>query len=117
MEVSPVEDSRSNGEIEKAIQDVQGQIRAMKSSLESRYKCSINPAHCCLPWLVTHSTSLLNRFQVGQDGRTAHKRLKGREFRGSVCEFGECVWYMRVGIVGKDKFDNRWSDGIWLGNL
>ena len=49
MEMSPVEDSRSNGEIEKAIQDVQGQIRTLKSSMEGRYGRTIEPSHCCLP--------------------------------------------------------------------
>ena len=35
MEESPVMDSRSNGFIERAIQSVQGQIRTLKSALES----------------------------------------------------------------------------------
>ena len=117
MEMSPVEDSRSNGEMEKAIQDVQGQIRTMKSSLEMRYGRSVEPSHCCLPWLVIHSASLLNRFAVGMDGCTAHRRLKGKDFKGTLCEFGECVWYMHVGITGKNKLDSRWSDGIWLGHI
>ena len=37
MEESPVEDSQSNGFIERAIQEVQGQIRATKSALEARW--------------------------------------------------------------------------------
>ena len=36
MEESPVEDSQSNGAIERTIQQVQGQIRFMKEALESR---------------------------------------------------------------------------------
>ena len=38
VEVSPVGDSRSNGEIERAIKTVQGQVRTLKSALDEHYK-------------------------------------------------------------------------------
>ena len=38
MEESPVKDSRSNGEVESAVKDVQAQIRIMKMSLEGAMK-------------------------------------------------------------------------------
>ena len=34
VEVSPVGDSKANGEVERAIKTVQGQIRTLKSALE-----------------------------------------------------------------------------------
>ena len=49
MEESPVEDSRSNGFIERAVQEVQGQIRVMKSALEGRYSTEVLPDHPGLP--------------------------------------------------------------------
>ena len=30
-------------------------------------------------------------------------------------EIGQCVMYMPPGIRGKDKFEPRWADGVWLG--
>ena len=36
MEESPVEDSRSHGYVERAVQTVQGQVRTLKSALEGR---------------------------------------------------------------------------------
>ena len=115
MEESPVEDSHSNGFIERAIQEVQGQIRATKSALEARLGQKITSSHPGLPWLVMHAANTLNRYAMGQDGRTAYHRLSGKKFNQEVVEFGEEVWYMHPGITGKHKLDNRWSSGVWLG--
>ena len=30
-------------------------------------------------------------------------------------EFGEAIMFLRAKSVGRDKFDSRWEDGIWLG--
>ena len=38
IEESPAYDSRSNGSVERGIQTVQGQIRAIKDAFEARYK-------------------------------------------------------------------------------
>ena len=37
VEVSPMGDSQANGDVERAIQTVQGQVRTMKSALDSKY--------------------------------------------------------------------------------
>ena len=37
LEESPANDSRSNGSVERGIQTVQGQIRAIKDAFEARY--------------------------------------------------------------------------------
>ena len=37
MEESPAYEHRSNGEVERAIQTVQGQVRTLKSAMETRY--------------------------------------------------------------------------------
>ena len=48
VEVSPVGDSRANGEIERAIQMEQGQFRAMKDGSESIYGVRIDGIHDCI---------------------------------------------------------------------
>ena len=115
FEESPAYDSRANGEVERAIQTVQGQVRAVKDAFEARYGYELKPEDNVIPWMVAHAASLISRYHKGPDGLTAHRRLRGKEFRVDVCEFGECVWYMKPGSVGKDKFDNKWEDGVWLG--
>jgi hypothetical protein len=115
MEESPEYESKSNGEIERAIQMVQGQFRAMKDRLESRYGQRISGEHPCVPWLMAHSSDTINRYHVYKDGRTAYANWKGRQFRGQYREFGEGALYLRANSKGKEKFDSRWENGIWLG--
>ena len=55
MEESPVEDSRSNGYVERAVQIVQDQIRTVKSALEGRMKEEVKPDHPGLPWMVINA--------------------------------------------------------------
>ena len=47
VEVSPMGDSQANGDVERAIQTVQGQVRTMKSALDSN------------PWLVSYASSVV----------------------------------------------------------
>ena len=41
-------------------------------------------------WAVIHACWLLNRYNV-TNGETAFERCTGREYRGQLCTFGECV--------------------------
>ena len=103
MDESPTQDSPSNGFIERAVQEVQGQLRTTNSALEARLKQMVTSSHPGLPWLVMHAANTLNRYAIGQDGRTAYHRLKGKRFNREVVEFGEEVWYMHPGITGKQQ--------------
>ena len=76
VEVSPVGDSRANGEIERAIKTVQGQIRTLKSALDEHYKTEFNEDHVLLPWLVAYAASLTSKFTIGDDGKTARERVR-----------------------------------------
>ena len=82
----------------RAIQTVQGQIRALRSSSEHRYKCTIKEDHCIWPWLIMYAGILINICLVGDDGRTAYERRKGRKFKRDLPEIGECIWYLRARI-------------------
>ena len=57
-----------NGEAERQIQEVQGQIRAIKLNLEANYKDKIKDDHPVIPWLVAHSASTITRYKIGEDG-------------------------------------------------
>ena len=106
-EESPVGEHQSNGDIERAVQAVEGQIRCMILSLESRYKSKIRQDHPIFPWLIRHSAILLNIAKVGDDGKTAYERRKGKRFLRAIPEIGECIWFLRPESVGKDKLDTR----------
>lgn len=116
MENSPVGSSASNGVIERAIQGVQAQVRVMKLALEKKWRAQISHKHSVIPWVIEYAAYLLNRCEVGHDGRTAYERLKGRRARVVGIEFGELV-HWRVKHVGGPlgKLDSVWNDGIFLG--
>ena len=114
-EESPVGDHAGNGDAESAVRQVQGQIRTMKDALESRYGERIARDSHILPWLVMHAAATITRYRKDADGITAYRRWKGKEFKRAVAEFGENVWYLKSDSAGKNKYVNRWQEGIWLG--
>jgi hypothetical protein len=108
-------DSQTNGLIENVVKRVQGQFRTIKDAVESRYKYKIPSNHACLGWLLQYAVHCINRYVKGQDGKTAHERLRGKLFKGYMAEFSEMVHYLRVNSRGKQKDTTRWSEGLFLG--
>ena len=79
-EQSPVGEDQSNLVNERTAQAIEARIRCMILALESRYKNRIREDHPITSWLVRHSATILNLAQVGDNGRTAFERWKGRKF-------------------------------------
>jgi hypothetical protein len=102
FEESPVGEHQSNGAVENAVKRVQGQVRTMRDALESRIGERIKGEDNVFTWMVRHAAASMNRYQVGEDGKTAHERMRGRRFRRDVTEFGESVMYIRAESVGTD---------------
>ena len=63
-EESPVGDSNANGSIERAIQTIQGQIRAIKGYTERQIGATIGLDSSVLKWLIRHAAWTLATFQV-----------------------------------------------------
>ena len=55
-EYSPVRSSGSNGVIERGIKEVQGQLRAMNSALDTRVGVDIRETSNILPWMVEYAS-------------------------------------------------------------
>ena len=69
-----------------------------------------------MPWIVEWSAHVLNRFEVGKDGRTAFERCKGKRNKHLGIEFGEAVLWRKKhpgGALGK--LSVAWSHGAFLG--
>ena len=109
IESSPVKESKSNGAIEAAVQQVQGQFRTMKDALETKIGTRLTPNSTIIPWIVAHAARTMNRYQVGTDGKTAYRRWKGKDFKREVAEIGETILYLKAGTQGKHKFVPRWE--------
>ena len=117
LENSPPGDSRANGAAERAVQAIGEQVRVLRRALEDRLGARVPGSHPVTTWLVEHSADVLNKFQKGDDGRTAYHRLKGKPFNQSVVEFGEKVHYRiaQKGRLKENKLEVRWDEGHYLG--
>ena len=72
---------------------IEGMLRKMKSSLEHRWKAEIPTGHAIYAWMSEYCSFLLNRFEVGADGKTSYERLKGKKAKLQGLDFGEGVWF------------------------
>ena len=115
LESTPVGDSQANGAIENANQYIKAQIKTMFASLQDRYKREIPEDHNCMAWLITHAAACINRYSIGEDGKTAYQRIRMKRFRRDVAEFGECIWYLRANSKDEKSLRSRWHNGIFLG--
>ena len=116
IEHSPVKSSQSNGVAERAIQSVEAQVRVMRDALGSRIGATIPEDHPILHWVVEYASVLLNRFEVGHDGKTAYERLRGKKSSMNGIEFGELVHYRRTNWNSrKGKLDIPWYMGTYVG--
>jgi hypothetical protein len=112
-EMSPVGASASNGVIERGIQSIEGQVRVLLDALESRWNVKIPVDHPILCYIIEYAAFVINRFEVGHDGKTSFERCKGKKAKTLGIEFGEAVHWKRKPIgggVGKIVGDmGRWG--------
>lgn len=82
---------QTHGLAEKAVQDVIDQIRKLKMALERRLKANVPVNSPIMHWMIEHAALLLNRHQLGHDGKTAYRRVHQKDAPASQFEFAEQV--------------------------
>ena len=82
----PVGESQSHGIIERAVGLVAGQARTLKAALEHRTGTRVPSDERILCWLVEFAAYLMNRRDIGTDGKTLQQRLHGRKDNTPVLE-------------------------------
>ena len=98
VEHSPVHSSRSNGVVERAVQSVEGQMGVMMLALEGRVGRTVDPEEAIVTFLPEYAAYLLNRLEVGKDGKIAYEGVKGKSAKVVGLEFGEKVlWRKKKG--------------------
>jgi hypothetical protein len=106
----------SNGVVERAVQSVEGQLRTMEDVLDMRYKHVIPAEHCIVAWLVKYVSILLNKMEIGHDGKTAEQRTRGRKSTVLGLEFGEkALFKKKIETNYMEKILPRWDYGVFLG--
>ena len=78
-ENSPRYSSGSNGVVERAIGSAVAQMRVMRSALEDRLEILLGSRHAAWAWMAEYAGYLLNRQEVGHDGKTSYERSKGKK--------------------------------------
>ena len=118
-ETSPKYDSQSNGGTEVGVMLVRSLFRTLKLCLEARIGKIIPVGHALIPWLLEHTTMLLNVKCRGQDGLTPWQRVRGRPFNQPMLGFGEMVLHKLPPKDPKSNLDgnmgSRWGVGAFLG--
>ena len=115
VEESPKQSSGSNGIVERCMQGIEVHLRVMLLEFESRVGEEVDakePIVTCMPEYVAY---LLNRLEVGKDGKTAYERIKGKV--GSVVgvEFVEKVLWKKKKTDKQAKISSRWAHGVFVG--
>jgi hypothetical protein len=93
VESGPKGSKGSNGIVERAVQSVEQCLRTMKSSLGERMNVKIDVLHPVNSWLCEYTSYMTNRVEVGNDGKTAYERTKGKRAEVAGLEFAEKVMW------------------------
>ena len=116
LENSPVRSSGSNGGIERAVKEVEYQLKTMKSALDDRVGTNIGATSDIIPWMIEYSSVVINRYLVSKDGRTAYERAKGKASKMLGFEFAEAVMFRRLPTPGRlGKLESLWENGTFIG--
>ena len=88
-EESPKYSKGSNGVVERAVQEVEGQMRAIVLAFEERVGEQVDPREPIAQFIPEFAAFIINRLKVGKDGKTAAERCKGKRATVVGLEFGE----------------------------
>ena len=110
----PVGESQSNGIIERALGLVAGQARTLKAALEHRIGTRVPPDARTLCWLVEFAAYLMNRCDIGSDGKTPLQILHGRRDNTLILEFEEKILYMPAKPARGGKWEPRFHPGVFV---
>ena len=115
VEKSPVASSGSNGVVERAIQSVEGLIRTLKCACEARWGIQLRPDEKTVIFIAEYAAYLLNKLEIGKDGKTAWERSRGKKGAVMAVEFGEKVLW-KVRPSGRlAKMSPKWEEGVFVG--
>ena len=98
---------------------VLGLTRVIATEISQKSGVKFRATSAVVPWIVRHSSWLLNRFQGHrrQRGQTSFQLQRGEEYQSQIFKFGDVVTGMHPYALGQPKLQARFTQGIWLGKL
>ena len=115
VEESPKQSSGSIGVVERAVQEVEGQMRALLLAVETRLGEEMKPTEPLAQFIPEFAAYLMNRLMVGKDGKSAAERIKGKRATVVGAEFGEKLLWKLPKQSKMAKMKQRWEYGIFVG--
>ena len=116
LENSPVGESQSNGSVERAIKDVQHQVRKLKLQLEENIGEQLNNESPVWPWLIQYAAQVIHTFKIHkEDTRRSRQRIRADPTTPDIPKFAEHIYFKPAKTVSIPKDEPRWRTGIWLG--
>ena len=98
------------------MREVKRQCRTLRSSPEHNTGVRIADDSPLLGWLPRFAAQVMNKMRIGKDGKTSEMRRTGRRWRLPMAQFGEKVWFRKVGQDGVNSFASRMTQGIIVGH-
>ena len=117
-EVPPTGESQAHGSAEDNGRRMRGLVKVYKDQLEERASVKLQSTDVIRLWMVRRAAMVYSRYNVGEDGKTAYERQKGRTCNLEVIPFGESVRYKKLGETSQEgkSLESSWFEGVWLGH-
>ena len=91
-------------------------IRSLKDGIEAKIGEAIEKDSPMLAWIVENAGTMITRYRVGEDGKTAYQRLKGKAPSSKLEVLGERVLYLPLKtLVKKNKLEAKFKYGVLVG--
>ena len=110
-------DHMANGRVEMAVREVKRQCRTLRVAAEQNPSVRIADDSPSLSWLPRFEAQVMNKMTIGKNGKTSEMRRTGRRWRKPRAQFGEKVWFRKIGEDGVSCFASRMTQGIFVGHL
>ena len=101
----------ANGRVEMAVREVNLRISAEQST-----SVRIADDRPLLGWLPRFAAQVMNKMRIGKDGKTSDMRRTGQGWRKPTAQFGEKVWFRKIGEDGVSSFASRVTQRIFVGH-
>jgi len=84
-------------------------------ALEERIGRQVDPEEAIVSFIPEYAAYVVNRLEVGKDGKTSYERTRGKKATVVGLEFGEkLLWRKKKGDKAA-KLRSRWAYGVFLG--
>ena len=109
----PEGDHMANGRVEMAVREVKRQCRTLRMSAERNTSVRIADDNPLLSWHPRFAAQVMNKMRIG-------KRRKGEwneeNWSKPMAQFGEKVWFRKIGEDGVSSFASRMTQEIFVGH-